>query len=171
MTLRRYGAPYFLAGAILVFSFALPVFVHADTQADVRAAIMTEVLNDPRVADIPPEQLNALIDALAAQAEVQSVTAADILWHPDDYKRASLATQANVGYFTQCEQDFMILCPFNTAFGFAGTESNIPAWLLVLSAVLLLLLPRLRAHHEGAGLSNNVGAGTVKQLHFSHDPL
>lgn len=123
----------------------LPILVHADTpQDDLHAAIMAELLRDPRVADIPPAQLATLVDALAVQAQVQSVTAADILWHPQDFSNASVASQVVAEYFVQCDTAFAAFCPFNQAFGFAGTPSNLPAWLFVLSAVLYLLIPRVQ---------------------------
>ena len=138
-----------LASALFAFSIAFPIFTHAETSEDVRAAVLTEILRDPRVAAIPPAELAALVDALTEQAQVQSVTAADILWRPQVFNKASPVAQAQAQYFVQCETSFSALCPFNEAFGFAGADSNLPVWLFILSAVLLLLIPRLRMQFTG----------------------
>ena len=99
---------------------------------------------------MPPEQLSAIVDALTTEVEQdKTITSADILWHPEEFWQANAAAQATAEFFPrQCDEEFAILCPFNQAFGFAGADSNLPQWFFILSAILLLLLPRVRKEIE-----------------------
>lgn len=130
---------------------ALPLVTHAQTaQDELHAAIMNSLLADPRTANIPPEQLRVLVDALALQAQAQSVTAADILWHPDTFQQASGADQSSAEYFTGCAGGLSALCPFSAAFGFAGSsfDPTIPLGLFASSGLLFIILRRMIKLHE-----------------------
>lgn len=144
MTFRILGT----AILALLFSAALPLFVHAQaqTQDDLHAAIMTELLRDPRTANIPPDQLQALVDALAVQAQAQDVSAQDIRWHPQDVTGLASQDQA-APYPDDCASGFSSLCSISDAYGFSDESPTIPLVLLATSGLLILLIVRMIRHH------------------------
>ena len=75
----------FILSMLVVPAFALA----QSSEIDLRAAIQASILNDPRVQTIPPTHLNALIDALVAEATAQHMQASDILWQPQRAAAAS----------------------------------------------------------------------------------
>lgn len=144
MTLRLRAASA-LAVALLVLPLA--VFAEVQPQDEMHATIMAQLLQDPRTANIPPEQLQQLIDALARQADVQKVTIGDLQWQPHP---STISGAADVGMKadTSCASGFSALCVLSEGFGFAGSDPTIPLYFLVTSGLLILILARLRRHHE-----------------------
>jgi hypothetical protein len=139
-----------LVTAILAASF-LPVLASAQSsQDDLRNAIQASLLSDQRTQAIPPEQLNALVDALVAQAQSQHMSAEDILWRPTQVSEAAVgAADPSVPGSTNCVPGFAgYLCQFNAVFGFEGGSFEIPLILLVVSGLLIAVLWEVIAHHR-----------------------
>ncbi len=138
-----------VASALSFALLALPLAAsaQAQTQDAMRATIMAQLLQDPRSADIPPAQLQQLVDALAKQADVQQVTVSDLQWQP---RASTLTGPADVGTQPEsaCASGFSTLCILSEGFGFAGSDPTIPLYFLVSSGLLILILARLRHHHE-----------------------
>lgn len=146
MTLRFLGT----AILALLFSAALPLFVYAQAQSqdDLHAAIMAELLRDPRTANIPPAQLQVLVDALAQKAQVQNVSASDIRWHPQSTTGLVSQDQSMGFYPSGCADGFSSLCSISDAYGFSDESPTIPLALLVSSGLLILLIVRMIRHHQ-----------------------
>ncbi len=52
-----------------------PLFAFAQGEDALQSAIRADIMSDPRSADMSPTELDALVDALASQAEEQGVAA------------------------------------------------------------------------------------------------
>ncbi|MEN9413102.1 MAG: hypothetical protein RLZZ342_189 [Candidatus Parcubacteria bacterium] len=120
----------------------LPFFTHAQ-QEDLRATIMAQVLQDPRSAEIPPAQLEQIIDALSQKAQSENLESADIVWQPGAFHEAA----ASVESVPACDSLIPLACVFTEAFGFQGEAVVIPLYLLVASGLLILLIRRMHHHH------------------------
>jgi len=149
-----------LAFCLAAFLSTIPLVTRAQTTTqpdELHAAIMSQLVADPRTANIPPAELKVLVEALVQQAQAQQVSASDILWHPSTFQEAAPAQQSSAEYFG-CSSELSAICPFSTAFGFAGDPNDlaIPAGLFLASGLLLLVISRiLRPQHvpyfTGAG--------------------
>lgn len=141
-----------LVFCVVALLATLPLVTRAQTTTqpdELHAAILSQLVADPRTANIPPAQLQVLVDALAKQAQAKAVSASDILWHPSTFQEAAPAQQSQAEFFG-CSSSLDALCPFSTAFGFAGDPNDlaIPAGLFLASGLLLLVIRRmLRPHH------------------------
>lgn len=134
--------------ALATILVMVPLVVSAqDAQEELRSAIQASVLSDPRAQTIPPEQLKELVDALAAQAQEQNMTAADILWRP---QQTGLVADTSVKPVqADCTQGWQgYLCQFNKAFGFVGGNYEVPLFLLVISGLLIAVVWELIVHHR-----------------------
>lgn len=138
-----------IAALMIIVCAAFPLFAHAQVQPqeDLHAAIMSELLRDPRTANIPPAQLFALVNALAQKAQEQNIAASDIRWHAQTFSGMN-ADQAVPIDFGDCAGGFSSLCTFTSAFGFVGNDPTIPLYLLVTSGLLILLIVRMIRHHR-----------------------
>ncbi len=149
--------------AIAVLVLVLPASVAAQSD-ELRAAIQASILSDSRAQMIPPEQLKILVDSLVAQAQVQNVSAADILWQPRVAEAATVgAAQPMIPTSSACALGWEgYLCQFSRAFGFEGGNYEIPLFLLITSGLLIAVLWELIAHHRkilAAQVSGTVGGG------------
>ena len=145
MNLKHLSALFVCMAAMVATAFPLLVSAQQD---DLRMAIQTSVLADPRTASIPPSQLNELVDALAEQAQAHHLSAADILWRPKTAE-ASTSGPAEGAAVPDCAEGwYSYLCQVNTAFGFAGNDLTIPILLLITSGLLVLVIQRMIAHHH-----------------------
>jgi hypothetical protein len=125
-----------------------PAFALAQTsQADLRTTIQNSVIADPRVANIPPQQLQALIDDLVAQANAQHMTASDILSNQPQAAASTFA--AGQSYNEACAAGWEgYACNFNKMFGFDGNNYTVPIVLFVTTAFLLAVIWELILHHR-----------------------
>jgi hypothetical protein len=137
---------------VVVFAFAAfaPVLVRAQAGSDdLRNTIQSSVLSDPRVANIPPDQLQSLIDALVAQAQAQHMTSADILFRPQQAAVGSTFAGGQAQQNAACMTGWQgYLCQFNQVFGFEGGNYEIPIFLLVTTAFLIAVIWELIIHHR-----------------------
>ena len=129
-----------ILGALL--GLALPMLAGAQAaQDDLHAAIWASLLRDPRTASIPPEEMQALVDQLAVEAQAQHMSAADILAHHEE-SAAFAATSASE---PECDTGIKgYLCAVNKSFGFGGDDMLIPALLFGSSGLLALIIRRMR---------------------------
>ena len=138
--------------AVLSFSLAAlsPVVVLAQASPDdLRNTIQNSVLSDPRVANIPPDQLQGLIDALVAQAQAQHMTSADIIYRPQQAAAGATFPGAQAQESAACMTGWQgYLCQFNRVFGFEGGNYEIPIFLLVTTAFLIAVIWELIVHHR-----------------------
>lgn len=116
-----------------------------------KSAVMTQILRDPRAAEIPPEQLQALVNALAQKAESQKVPAADVMFQPATYTGEPVPAQDAL-LPGDCDYGFMSTCSISEALGFVGEDVLlIPLALLAGSGLLILLIVRMKKHHHESG--------------------
>jgi len=126
-----------------------PILASAQTSTDdLRLVIQNSVLSDPRVANIPPAQLQGLVDALVAQATAQHMTSEDILWRPQQAAAATFSSNDS-SQNAVCVTGWQgYLCNFNQIFGFDGNNYEIPIFLLVTSAFLIAVIWEIILHHR-----------------------
>lgn len=73
---------------LVLFAVALlPAFTSAQTDESLRAAIRADLMSDPRSAEMSPTEIDAMVEALAAQAEEEGV-AADYLDSQNTFEAA-----------------------------------------------------------------------------------
>lgn len=122
----------------------------ATASDDLRNTIQASLLADPRVANIPPEQLQGLIDALVAQARARNMTSADIVTRPQQQAAAGSTfapdAQAQAAVCETGWQEY--LCNFNKVFGFEGNNYEIPIFLLIVTTFLIAVIWELILHHR-----------------------
>lgn len=124
---------------------AVPVCAAAQTTG-LESAIRAEILKDPRAADIPQAQIDAMVSALAQTAAAQGVSEADITWKP--------ATREGAAIGGPCG----FLCTVNSIFGFGGNDYTIPIGLGVTSALLILFISMMLHRHHVHGVEPTVEA-------------
>ncbi len=127
---------------------ALPFMVGAQSTG-LSEAIRAEILKDPRAADIPAAQVDAMVASLALAAAQQGVTESDITWRPAESSDASGA--APCGF----------VCSINAIFGFGGDDYTIPIGLGITSALLILFLSMMLHRHHTHGIV----PPTVESIH------
>lgn len=116
---------------------------------DLRNTIQASVIADPRVANIPPAQLQGLIDALVVEANAQHMSSADILWKPQQQAAAATFSPGSQTPGVVCASGWQgYLCQFNQIFGFEGSNYEIPIFILITSAFLLAVIWELIVHHR-----------------------
>jgi outer membrane murein-binding lipoprotein Lpp len=96
MTLRATVLSYILLAVCVA---ALPLFAHAQ-QDDLRATIMAQVLQDPRSAEIPPAQLEVLVDALSQKAQAENLEPAErvgVIQRMEELLRRGVALERTYG--------------------------------------------------------------------------
>lgn len=130
-----------LLGFILVAAFA--TIAYAQEDSDLRATIRAAILSDPRSASMTQEEIDAMVTALASEAETQGVTSEDITWRPQDPATFDETQSSQAcGYPAY-------LCALNDAFGFSGSPLIIPLLLGISSALLLFVIGSILLHSHG----------------------
>jgi hypothetical protein len=131
------------AGTVMLL---MPAMLFAQSSAEeLRAAIQMSMMDDPRVQEIPPEQLKGLIDQLVAEAQAAHMSSSDILWQPQKAAAASAMSEQR----TACPAGWEgYLCKFEEVFGFTGSSYEIPILILVTAGILLVVIWELIAHHR-----------------------
>ena len=137
---------------LAVLLVAAPMLAGAQSveREQLRATIMAQIIQDPRSASIPPEQLQLLVDALSQEATEQEIAVEDILWQPAIVFGAA-ASEAPISSAPACESPVSFACVVAEAFGFVGDNPTVPLYLLVASGLLILLITRMRRHHHELG--------------------
>lgn len=131
----------------------LPVVASAQSAQptdEMHAAIMTQLLRDPRAAQMPPEELQKLVDALAKQASVQEIAPTDIMLQQAAYTGATDAGASETAP-GECDGGFSGACMMSEALGFVGENPMLPLYFLVTSGLLILLIVRMKKHHHAMG--------------------
>ena len=133
---------------LLAAVMTVPLFVSAQS-AGLSQAIRAEILKDPRSADIPQAQMDAMVASLAQAAAQQGVSESDITWHPVTAKNDS-NTPLECGF----------LCSVNAIFGFGGNDYTIPFGLGITSALLILFISMMLHRHHKHGIHP-----TIESIH------
>lgn len=124
--------------AALITLFAVPFFALAQTNDDaLRAAIRADIMSDPRSSEMSPTELNALVNALAVQAEDQGVAA--------EYLDAQNSFEEDV--------EIPVYYPSSTTNPLAIAIGFLVIVVIVVSA---LMLARRKAHRKNAPSSGMV---------------
>lgn len=122
---------------------ALPVGVSAQAtstpdDSELRASIQSALLSDPRTDQLPPEQLNSLITALAADAVAHNIQPTDISYTPRMASDFGEVTPAN-----DTQSCPIFPCAFGNAYGFNGGDPSVPILLLASSSALWFIFRRM----------------------------
>lgn len=139
----------FIKTSLIAGLLALAIFgasfgsVFAQTQEDaLRATIRAAILSDSRSFSMTEAEIDAMVIALARQAESVGMTAEDIVWRPTEEGATQAAPVACDGF----------LCSLNNAFGFDGSDYTIPIMLgasaLMLIFIIAGLLEYRHLHHK-----------------------
>ncbi len=119
--------------------FLLPLAVSAQGSLDLSATIRGAITSDPRSADMSEAEIDAMVAALADEANGQGINSKDILWRPVSSEEFTASSGIVCG---------SLLCKMNMAFGMDGSNTLIPIILGVTAAVLLFVIGSL-LHHRG----------------------
>lgn len=127
---------------LAVFVLANPHVAGAQTDAELQTTIRAALLQDPRTAQMSEAELDAMVQALSAQAAKQGISSSDIRWAPGQSDMSAETATNNCGsmpYF---------FCVLNNSFGFDGSDMKIPIGLGITSGLLIVLLGlALERHH------------------------
>ena len=145
MTKREHNERVSAPLLALVVALLLPLAAFAQS-GDLRATIRTELLKDPRAAQLSQAQLDAMINVLAQGANEQGITSHDITWQPSEPAPAAGQTTQGAEAFCMGLPDFF--CAVSSGFGFDDSNTVIPIALLMSSGLLLFLLYELKHHHR-----------------------
>ncbi len=111
------------AVAVIVLMSAMPLIAHAEDGSDIRAAIRSSLLTDPRTSGLSQASLDSIVDMLAQESQKRGLTVEDILWKPAD---AGSPVQNGAGAHGRGCEPGSFFCQFNAAFGFDDSGSIIP---------------------------------------------
>ncbi len=132
-----------LVAVAIVLLAVLPQGAHAQQNAgDLRTAIQISLLGDPRTTGLSETQVGAIVEALTEEAQKKGMTANDIMWRPQNINTQDTAADAEQAPADVCDPS-SILCTFNKAFGFAGTDTTIPYILLITSIGLIWIFAEM----------------------------
>ena len=121
-------------------------FMLSAQSTGLQRAIRAEIMKDPRSADIPQAQIDAMVSVLAQTASAQGVNEADITWKPVSVR--GTPEDAQCGF----------LCTVNRIFGFGGDDFTIPIGLGITSALLILFISMMLHRHHVHGVEPTVDA-------------
>ncbi len=135
--------------ALVIALAMLPLAAFAQEQAsDLHATIRAEVMKDPRAAQLPEAELEALITALVEGAQEQGMTSEDFQQRSQLPDGPALTMPAQDMAMSTCDGMPQFICTIESAFGFDGSNTVIPVGLLVTSGLLWFLLYELKHHHK-----------------------
>jgi hypothetical protein len=122
-------------------------------QATIRAAI----LKDPRSASMSQAQIDAMVSALASQAQSQGVTAQDIAYNPGTPVPTITASYPPEG----CTDISSSLCTLGQALGFDTPDKEVPIGLWITSGLLIGIIWLMRrnphlSHLTGVSSTDSV---------------
>ena len=136
---------------------------NAASDAELHTTIMNAVMQDPRAASLPPEQLQEMINTLEDAAKTQgidsqAITETDQTYAPD----AAVRSQVDTG---NCTGLLRLLCAANSAFGFDGSNPDYTFYLWALAGVCFMLLAifELRLHRGEWHFLTHNDDGSLKQ--------
>ena len=134
-----------LPAALATLLLTLPLAASAQTTATssqdlaLRASIQSALLSDPRTDQLPPEQLDILVTALAADAVAHHIKPADISYTP------RMATDFGVATLAKSDSDTCPLfsCIFAQPYGLDGNDPLSAGLLFATSGALALIIRRM----------------------------
>ena len=147
--LTRFVVPSIHIASVLLalglLLFTAPHRAHAQqdsTDTQLQANIRSALIADPRSAGLPPEQLNAMVQALSNQAESQGLSASDIAWKPGaqapGLDRSATVATPNCLYGADG-----VLCKLTQTYGLDTGDNTIPLLLGLLSGILIIIIGTL----------------------------
>ena len=118
---------------------------------ELHTSILSTLLTDSRTANMTPNQLTQLVDALANEARNRSLGASDIR----AMIRTSIPGAAIVlgpapeapKVVEECGM-FPSLCFLNDAFGFDGSNFTIVVWFIFALVMVFVFVLKIRHHHH-----------------------
>ena len=148
--IRAIALSLILAALIILALVAIiprTVLAQSTAQDELRATIKAEILSDPRTTGLSQTQIDAIVDALTAEAQKEGLTAHDITWRPAQSAAAAQTTQTDT-----CGNVPAPLCALNQAFGFSGSDPTMSVWLGIAAALLILIIGIMleMRHRQGA---------------------
>lgn len=119
-------------------------FVYAHANPELEAAIESQITKDPRTANLTTDQLHKLVDALAEQAEMQGMSAQDIL-----NQQNNVAPQPDSSPATDNQTCPFVeqLCAMNATLGLSPDSVIVPISLGFLLVLAFLLFGLKGIHH------------------------
>jgi hypothetical protein len=121
---------------LLCFGSFVPAFAQsAGSSTQLRDAIRSEIMQDPRSASLTPAQLTALVESLTIKATSQGMTAQQISWHPGIVP--AVATTTAPALQVVCSGTD-VACQISKATGATLAAVDLSLLFLVILALLLL---------------------------------
>lgn len=142
----RFDAKWFLA-IVSMLVVVLPLALLAQSDDALRDTIRQAIMVDPRSASISETERELLVDALAAQAQIQGVTAAEIAERPAIMSTFGSDVSGD-GVVSICPGT-PFFCTMTEALGFGVGDNTIPIILWTSGILLLLILGlMIEIHHR-----------------------
>ena len=151
---NRRQVQVFLLVALCFACFVLVPALSFAQESDLAATIRAALLSDSETANLSQAELDAMVAALAAEAEAEGVTSEDIAWRPMEVTPAP-------EYVDTCGNLPGFLCALNESLGFAGGNALIPLWLFISSLALLLLLKAMAGISRKTHMSSATPGGEL----------
>jgi len=139
-------APFAVGLALMLAVPAMAAAQSTDLQSSVRAALA----GDPRTASMSQSQIDAMVQALSAQAQSKGITPQDIAWRP--------VTDAPAAPLVGTCSGPRLLCNMSAAFGITGPDYLIAVWLGITALLLIFILGAVLEYRH------------FKHLHPKHMP-
>ena len=127
-----------LSAAIIASVLFFGQTTHAQTAGvdELRATIKAGIMADPRSQGLSQEQVQAMVNALSAEAIRQGITAQQLTERPVVPDATAVANE--------CLGTPSYLCSINKALGFAGKDHTIPVALFIVAALFVLVFSLMR---------------------------
>lgn len=123
----------------LVALLTLPMLAYAQSsEAELRAGIRAEILKDPRTASMSEAEIQAMVEVLAAGAEVEGIESSSFVAQSRSFAPTAAEEEPSCGGMP------VFLCHINQTFGFDGSNALMPIALLATSGLLAFLLYELK---------------------------
>lgn len=137
---------------VVAVSLVAPSFALAQS-TDLEASIRTRLMQDPRTSQLSHEELDAMVSALAANAEREGMQPKDIN-PPAANTFAPAAVPAPVS--PACIDMPQFVCAIEDGLGLDGSNVVIPLALFACAGLLAFLLYELKHHHRVHGYTGGL---------------
>ncbi len=140
-----------IAAALLSLLLPLSLYAQTSTSTELSTAIRAALLKDPRASSLTSVQLDAMIEALSAQAKSQGVTAQDIAYRPGTL--VPLTPVSYAGSSGACTDISAAFCTLGQALGFDNPNKEVPIGLWITSGLLIFIIWHMRRNPHLAHLT------------------
>ena len=148
----------FLALFLVAFAAFFYTALAQEGANDLRATILSELMNDPRTSGFSEVQIDAMVDVLLQGAEESGLTSGDITGYPQEQNTFVVVESSSGARASSPCESAGLPCLLSEAFGFVGPDSGI-AFILGATSMGLVwifaeMLHRRRMHGQTSGTTS-----------------